>query len=215
MNNTTSISAPIITMDRHRLTTDGEGVTTLVIFARCPLHCRYCINDYCHTTEQYKIFTPSELYRHTVVDQLYFLATGGGITFGGGEPALHADFIVAFRDTCGPQWHLNLESSLHVPTAQIEKLIPVIDHYIIDIKDLNPDIYRRYTLCEVDLLMDNLRLLCQHGLQDRVTLRLPLIPEHNTDEDRDRSEQILREMGFTHFDRFEYTTRIHTQENTK
>ena len=44
------------------------------------------------------------------------------------------------------------------------------------------------------------------GLQERVTLRLPLIPEYNTEADIDESEQCLREMGFTLFDRFEYLT---------
>ena len=38
------VKAPIIGINRHRLTTDGEGVTTLVAFHGCPLHCKYCLN---------------------------------------------------------------------------------------------------------------------------------------------------------------------------
>ncbi|MBF1451819.1 4Fe-4S cluster-binding domain-containing protein, partial [Prevotella pallens] len=41
------VKAPIIGIDRHRLTTDGEGVTTLVAFHGCPLHCKYCLNPQC------------------------------------------------------------------------------------------------------------------------------------------------------------------------
>ena len=41
------ITAPFIAINRHRLTTDGEGVTTLVGFHGCPLHCEYCLNAQC------------------------------------------------------------------------------------------------------------------------------------------------------------------------
>ena len=36
--------AKIIGSARHRLSTDGDGVTTLVAFHGCPLRCRYCLN---------------------------------------------------------------------------------------------------------------------------------------------------------------------------
>lgn len=36
--------ARIIGIARHRLSTDGDGVTALVAFHGCPIHCRYCLN---------------------------------------------------------------------------------------------------------------------------------------------------------------------------
>lgn len=36
--------ARIIGIARHRLPTDGDGVTTLVAFHGCPLRCRHCLN---------------------------------------------------------------------------------------------------------------------------------------------------------------------------
>ena len=41
------VSAKIFGIGRHRLTTDGEGVTTLVAFNGCPLRCKYCLNVGC------------------------------------------------------------------------------------------------------------------------------------------------------------------------
>ncbi len=32
---------------RHRIATDGQGVTTLVAFHGCPLRCKYCLNAQC------------------------------------------------------------------------------------------------------------------------------------------------------------------------
>ena len=41
------MKAPLIGISRHRLTTDGQGVTTLVAFHGCPLRCQYCLNSHC------------------------------------------------------------------------------------------------------------------------------------------------------------------------
>ena len=41
----------------------------------------------------------------------------------------------------------------------------------------------------------------------KVIIRLPLIPEYNTDEDRQMSQQQLEKMGFTNFDKFNYIVR--------
>ena len=73
-------------------------------------------------------------------------------------------------------------------------------------KDINPVIYHDYTECDNLQMLDNLRWLLGHdGLADRIIVRLPLIPEYNTLQDRDHSKEILAEMGVVHFDEFEYT----------
>ena len=66
-------SAPIIGIRRHRLLTDGNGVTTLVAFHGCPLSCKYCINPQCRETNgilQY--ISPSQLYERVKIDDIYF-----------------------------------------------------------------------------------------------------------------------------------------------
>ena len=77
--------------------------------------------------------------------QLYFLATGGGITFGGGEPCLYSDFIKEFKTCCGEEWNITLETSLNVPFANLKNIFPVVNNYIVDIKDINNEIYKKYT----------------------------------------------------------------------
>ena len=52
--------------------------------------------------------------------------------------------------------------------------------------------------------MHNLLLLKKLELQDRCTLRLPLIPDYNDEALRAESQRQLEEMGFTQFDLFEY-----------
>ena len=198
-------TASIFGISRHRMRTDGDGVTTLVTFTGCPLRCKYCLNPQCFKPEDaYLSYTPAELYDIVRKDNLYFLATGGGITFGGGEPALRGAFIREFRQLCGREWHLCMETSLNVPGDFLPPLMKDLDYFIVDIKDMNPEIYRAYTGKDNAKVLENLRMIATAGRADDCTSRIPLIPGYNTDEDRDRSIAALKELGFSKFDKFTY-----------
>ena len=202
------ITAPFIAINRHRLTTDGEGVTTLVGFHGCPLHCEYCLNAQCLQADGvWCRLTPGELYSEVEIDDLYFVATGGGICFGGGEPLLRSDFIKVFAEIMNPEWKLTMETSLNVPLENIKAIASLVQMWYVDIKDMNPDIYKAYGRKENKQVVSNLQWLAANGHADKVIIRLPLIPEYNTDEDRQRSQKELEEMGFTNFDKFNYIVR--------
>ena len=202
------ITAPFIAINRHRLTTDGEGVTTLVAFHGCPLHCQYCLNPQCLKADGvWCRLTPGELYSEVEIDDLYFMATGGGICFGGGEPLLRSDFIKAFAEIMNPEWKLTIETSLNVPLENVKAIASLVQMWYVDIKDMNPDIYKAYGCKENKQVVRNLQWLAANGYADKVIIRLPLIPEYNTDEDRQQSQQQLEEMGFTNFDKFNYIVR--------
>ncbi len=202
------ITAPFIAINRHRLTTDGEGVTTLVGFHGCPLHCEYCLNAQCLQADGvWCRLTPGELYSEVEIDDLYFMATGGGICFGGGEPLLRSDFIKAFAEIMNPEWKLTIETSLNVPLENVKAIASLVQMWYVDIKDMNPDIYKAYGCKENKQVVSNLQWLAVNGYADKVIIRLPLIPEYNTDEDRQQSQQQLEEMGFTNFDKFNYIVR--------
>ncbi len=202
--------AKVIGVARHRLAPDGDGVMTLVAFHGCPLHCRYCLNPQSlGDGGRFKEYTPESLYREIRIDELYFIATNGGVTFGGGEPCLRPDFIRRFRELCGESWQINLETSLNVPADNIASLLPVVNTLIIDIKDMNSEIYRNYTGQDNSLVLSNLRLIADNGRQNDCIVRIPLIPEFNTDADRDASRATLEQLGFTRFDLFTYQIRKH------
>ena len=182
------LQAPVIGISRHRLSVDGEGVTTLVAFHGCPLRCRYCLNAQCLRPDGVlREVTTDELAEELAVDNLYFLATGGGVTFGGGEPCLRSAFIEELVSLIDSRWCINIETSLNVD------------------KDVNPIIYLQYTGQDNALVIDNLSWLLSHnGMTDRLTIRLPHIPNHNTDADVQASRFRMEEMGVRHFDEFDY-----------
>ena len=199
------ITAPFIAVNRHRLATDGEGVTTLVAFHGCPLRCRYCLNPQClQVNGVWRRLTPGELYSEVEIDDLYFIATGGGICFGGGEPLLYPDFIRTFSKLMNPEWKLTVETSLNVPLENIKTIAALVQMWYIDIKDFSPTIYNAYTGKDNTQVIRNLVWLAANGYADKVIVRLPLIPDYNTEEYRLLSQQRLEALGFAHFDKFTY-----------
>lgn len=199
------MTAPIIGISRHRLLTDGEGVTTLVAFHGCPLHCKYCINSQCNAIDGIEeTLTPEQLYEKVKIDDIYFLVTGGGIMFGGGEPLLRSDFIAEFRQICGFKWKIYIETSLNVSQILIEPLVDIIDYWIIDIKDWNDYIYTQYTGCSNSQVKENLEYLLSRGCVDKIMVRVPNIPEYNCDSDIKLTVDELNRLGIKSIDKFEY-----------
>ena len=200
----------LIGISRHRLAIDGEGVTTLVAFHGCPLRCKYCLNPHSLSKDTQCIErTVEALIDEVRIDQLYFLATGGGITFGGGEPLLNSAYIKEFCRQCSKEWRISIESSLNVPRKNVEEVLPFVKEWIIDIKDMNSEIYKAYSGISNERVIDNLKWIASEhpDLLASISIRLPHIPDYNTDDDRNKSQALLETLGYTNFDRFEYLIR--------
>ena len=198
---------PLLVLARLRMGTDGKGVTTLVAGAGCPLSCRYCINKRLLKEAPREYVTAEELIERIRIDDLYFRATGGGVTFGGGESLLHAAFIGRFKELCPPEWRIVAETSLAVPRENLLPVLSAVDEFIVDCKDMNPDIYHSYTGGDAQFMKDNLEFLLASCGAERVIVRVPRIPGFNTAEDQRKSVEILRKMGVTRLDLFDYVVR--------
>ena len=198
--------APIFGVSRLRMGTDGNGITTLVAFKGCPLHCKYCLNPQCHLPIKdvpgARFHTPRSLFRLVAKDNIYFQYTGGGVCFGGGEPAMYPEFIKAFRELCGDKWKITLETSLKIPFRNIDILAPIVDHWIVDIKDLNPSIYNDYTGVWSGLTA-RLKVLKEES-KGHITIKVPHIPGFNTDWDVKKSVEQLKRFGFEDIQEFTY-----------
>ena len=199
--------APIMGIDRLRFGTDGNGITSLVTFYGCPLQCRYCLNPQCHRKISDSMYLqPQEVFGKTAIDELYYLATGGGVTFGGGEPLLYSDFIIEVLSLGANKWTVTIETSLNVSYKHVGILLPYIKELIVDIKDVNPQIYKSYTQADNDKVLENLSLLASTGYANNVLVRIPLIKGYNTSRDIENSKNFLTSIGYSKFDVFEYNT---------
>lgn len=207
------LQQPFFGLSRLRMGIDGRGVTTLVTFMGCQLRCKYCLNERCHgkvyeddgatPCKGILMLTPQQLYDIVKKDNIYFQATGGGVCFGGGEPLEHPEFIMEFRKLCGTRWKITVETALACHPHNIELLTPIVDHWIVDIKDMNPRIREKY----IGRVGDSAHQLCylkQYGIVDNVTIRVPHIPGFNTYEDVKRSIEQVKILGFKDIQEFEY-----------
>lgn len=188
-------TAKVMGIQRLRDNIDGPGIRSLVLFNTCPLECEYCLNKMMMRSGIEREFTPEQLYEALLVDTTYFEISEGGVTFGGGEPALQVDFIEKFAEIVKDQWSIILETSLNVPYQNVVRLASFVDYFIVDIKDMNPSIYFEYTQHSGFQAYDNLEWLVRNGHASKIRVRVPLIPDYNTEEDQVASIEKLKAMG--------------------
>lgn len=196
MKNNEKQKAEIMGINRHRMGTDGKGISTLITFYGCPLNCKYCLNPQCKKkSTPCTYIEPNDLVNLLMVDDIYFKSTGGGIVFGGGEPLLNAEYIKEVCDLVPLQWKKRIETSLNVKWDKIELLLPYIDQWIIDIKDSNTEIYKNYTGVDNLKVYDNVLRLSHKTGKEKLLIRIPKIPNYNTEKNIQESVKLYSNLG--------------------
>lgn len=196
MKNNEKQNAEIMGINRHRMGTDGKGISTLITFYGCPLNCKYCLNPQCKSeSTPCTYIEPNDLVNLLMVDDIYFKSTGGGIVFGGGEPLLNAEYIKEVCDLVPTKWKIRIETSLNVKWDKIELLLPHIDQWIIDIKDSNTEIYKNYTGADNLKVYDNVLRLSHKTGKEKLLIRIPKIPNYNTEKNIQESVKLYSNLG--------------------
>ncbi len=196
-------------INRHRLNRDGKGVTTLVGLLGCPLRCKYCINKDVLSLDKYTTYTPEKLVEQIMIDYCYFVATGGGVTFGGGESLLYAEAILEFKKLLPEFVELNVETCLNVKLSDdiLSALADNVNHFIIDIKAVDEVLYESYTGVRPTYLWNNLKAFAKLNIQDKCRIRIPVIPEYKDKLKVNEEEKEIRQLGFKNIDIFPYILR--------
>jgi pyruvate formate lyase activating enzyme len=148
--------------------------------------------------------TPQEVYEAIEVDELYFRYSRGGVTFGGGEPLLYSGFINQFHSICNHKWNIAVETSLNVPLESLMQCVEPVDSFIVDIKCISEEKYKRYTDVSNRQVLSNLSWLAKHIESHRIGVRIPEIPNVTTEADIQYAEEFVRVLGITQIDKFTY-----------
>lgn len=180
----------------------GDRPAIYVEFRDCHMHCSLCaIRDVVDDETAYTLYTPDRLYHELRTDDR-FKATDRNVTFTGGEPARHSDFISRFKELCGPGLKIRIETSLNVGLSHVVALARVADEWVVDVKTVDSDVYRRYTGSEFWRVKANLAYLVREGgiHNERIVLRIPVL-EGFTDKDSCRiAQSYFADRGFTRFE---------------
>lgn len=119
-------------------------------------------------------------------------ASGGGVTFSGGEPLMYPEALKELLIRCGREGiHRAVDTSGCVKTSIVEMILPHVDLFLYDIKHMNTRIHRTWTGVDNALILDNLRLIADNDKAYHV--RIPLVEGVNTSE-----ENISETVAFLH-----------------
>lgn len=120
----------------------------------------------------------AECARRLIRNKAFYDASGGGVTFSGGEPMLQADFIRDVEDLLAPEGiHVAIDTAGHVPWSEFEKVLPGTSLFLYDVKTADPDLHRRLTGVDNVRILDNARRLAD--VAPEIWIRLVLVPGLN------------------------------------
>ena len=119
---------------------------------------------------------------------------------------MYADFTAEFRNICGHSWKIILETCLHCSDKAVKQLSEVADHWIIDIKAMDPLAYKRYT-GKASGVLQQLTLLQKNVPPKKVTIKVPQIPGFTDGRDLGlNTKDIERRFNFTDIVKARYRT---------
>ena len=126
-------------------------------------------------------YTVEALHREVMKDADYYLRSGGGVTFSGGEPLLYDDFIVDYsyyaRDG---NFRVLVETCGQAPLASIKKASAIVDAIFFDFKHIDPGRHRELTGADNRQILENLEWL-DGNYSGFLSVRYPCIPGMNDD----------------------------------
>lgn len=117
----------------------------------------------------------------------------GGVTFSGGEPLLHHDFLLALLKKCkGMHIHTAIETSAHVPTDKFLDIMRYIDFAFIDVKNMDDAKHIEGTGVSNKQTLENIAALKASGWRGRLVLRQPTISGYN--DSTENAEKVIAFM---------------------
>jgi len=109
-----------------------------------------------------------------------FYPPRGGLTLTGGEPTAQPEFAEALLRLAKAEGLTTaIETSGHTRWKVFERLLPHLDLILFELKQLDSAVHHRGTGVDNELILSNLRRLCE--LRAPVDVRVPLIPGFNAD----------------------------------
>ena len=125
----------------------------------------------------------SELMGEILADKDFYLTSGGGVTFSGGECMLQIDFLEEMLRECKRNGiHTAVDTAGHVPFEYFERIMPYTDLFLYDLKCIDSDRHKKYTGVSNERILENLSRLLSSDKS--VWVRVPVIPSVNdTDSD--------------------------------
>ena len=132
-----------------------------------------------------KIMTSADAAQALLRDRVFF-ADGGGVTLSGGECLLQWEFaaqVLGICHNCGVD--TAIETSLYASRHVIDAMLPVTDHFLVDIKYLDGNVHKEVIGTDNAAILGNYEYLISKGAD--VIVRTPLIPSYTASDENIRA----------------------------
>jgi pyruvate formate lyase activating enzyme len=174
---------------------DGPGTRMTVFMSGCPLRCQYCQNP-----DTWKMRDGQPVYLSAMINKIdrykdLFKATGGGITFSGGESMMQPAFVSrVFRAAKEMGVHTCLDTSGFLNRNYTDEMIEDIDLCLLDVKSGDEDTYKTVTGGVLQPTIDFGNRLARLGV--KIWVRFVLVPGlTDSVENVEKVAQICEQFG--------------------
>ena len=170
---------------------DGYGIRTIAFLKGCFLRCRWCCNPESQGHEIETMIVQGKekvIGRDVTVEEVldvvrkdtnYFRRSGGGMTLSGGETLFQPEFAEALLKGAKEYGiRTAVESTGFSKWENIERLLPYLDQYLMDIKHIDSAKHKEFTGVPNELILENARKISESGLTE-LSIRVPTIPTFN------------------------------------
>lgn len=129
--------------------------------------------------------TISDLMKEIDNEAVFFDQSGGGVTFSGGEPLMHANYLLEALKECGKRYYHRVVDT--TAFSSMETLLEVAKHtelFLIDLKVIDAKKHKEFTGVSNEKILANIQELAK--TQCDIIFRMPLINGVNTSEENIR-----------------------------
>lgn len=155
---------------------DGPGIRTVIFFQECKLRCKFCHNpeSWCKKENNYSI---DDLEKKILRSKPYF-QNNGGVTFSGGEPLLHNDFLIEIcKRLKKEKIHIALDTA-GIGNGKYKELLELVDLVLLDIKAISKEGFKDIT--QVDKFSEFKNFINELNTSNTdVWIRQVIIPDVN------------------------------------
>jgi pyruvate formate lyase activating enzyme len=127
-----------------------------------------------------EIKSPESIVEVAEKDRVFYKNSEGGVTISGGEPLLQPEFLKETLEHLRENdLHIALDTTGFTSRAILDKILPLVDLVLLDIKHLDADVHRTFTGVDNTSILENARHIANTV---KTWFRIPLIQGMNDDK---------------------------------
>ncbi len=177
---------------KYALCENGKITYTDDSIKNCPMHLLRVSGE---------AMTPSQLFEKIIKNAP--MLTDGGITFSGGEPLSHPEFLEECVKLFKGKLHIALQTSGYAKPEVFNKILPHCDLILFDLKIISDEKHIKYTGYSNKYILQNFKTLV--GSKTDFIVRVPLIPTvTDTEENITDICRIMKENGVSYAELLPY-----------